>query len=53
MEQNFVFDIGLNRGEDSEFYLKKGFNVIGVEANLELCEEVCQAIPRRNPKRAA
>jgi FkbM family methyltransferase len=40
MEKNLVFDIGLHRGEDSEFYLKKGFNVIGVEANSALCEEV-------------
>lgn len=40
MEENLVFDIGMHRGEDSEFYLKKGFRVIGVEANQELCEEV-------------
>jgi FkbM family methyltransferase len=40
MEQNLVFDIGLHRGEDSEFYLKKGFDVVGVEANSALCEEV-------------
>jgi FkbM family methyltransferase len=40
MEKNLVFDIGLHRGEDSEFYLKKGFDVVGVEANSALCEEV-------------
>jgi FkbM family methyltransferase len=32
-----VFDVGLHKGEDAEFYLKKGFRVIGVEANPELC----------------
>jgi FkbM family methyltransferase len=42
MERNLVFDIGLHRGEDCDFYLKKGFNVIGVEANLALCEEVAK-----------
>jgi FkbM family methyltransferase len=35
-----IFDVGLHRGEDSEFYLKKGFKVIGVEANPALCTEV-------------
>lgn len=32
-----IFDIGLHRGEDAEFYLKKGFRVIGVDANPEMC----------------
>jgi FkbM family methyltransferase len=45
MERNLVFDIGLHKGEDSEFYLKKGFNVIGVEANPELCAQVKQRFP--------
>src|ERR1700688_4191729 len=45
MERNLVFDIGLHRGEDSEFYLKKGFKVIGVEANPELCAEVEKRFP--------
>jgi len=42
MESDLVFDIGLHRGEDSEFYLKKGFRVIGVEANPELCAEAIE-----------
>ena len=33
-----IFDIGMHRGEDTDFYLKKGFRVVGVEANPELCE---------------
>ncbi len=39
MDKNLIFDIGLHRGEDTEFYLKKGFRVIGVEANPALCAE--------------
>ena len=31
-----IFDIGLHKGLDSEFYLKKGFNVVGVEASPDL-----------------
>ena len=33
-----IFDIGAHRGEDSEFYLKKGFRVVAVEADAELAE---------------
>jgi FkbM family methyltransferase len=28
-----IFDIGLHHGEDADFYLKKGFDVVGVEAD--------------------
>ena len=31
--ENLIFDIGMHKGEDADFYLKKGFRVIGVEAN--------------------
>ena len=37
MQYNLIFDLGLHKGEDSEFYLKKGFRVIGVDASGELC----------------
>jgi len=33
MRQNLIFDVGLHLGEDSEFYLKKGFDVVAVEAD--------------------
>ena len=35
---DLIFDVGLHKGEDAELYLKKGFRVVGVEANTELCE---------------
>lgn len=35
-EANLIFDVGLHRGEDTEYYLKKGFRVIGFEADAEL-----------------
>jgi FkbM family methyltransferase len=35
-----IFDLGCHRGEDSRFYLAKGFRVIGVEANPALCAEL-------------
>ena len=30
---NLIFDIGMSEGNDTEFYLQKGFNVVGVEAD--------------------
>ncbi len=31
-----IFDLGLHSGDDTEFYLKKGFDVVAVEANPHL-----------------
>jgi FkbM family methyltransferase len=30
---DLVFDVGFHKGEDTDFYLKKGFRVVAVEAN--------------------
>jgi len=30
---DLIFDIGMHRGKDTDFYLKKGFRVVAVEAN--------------------
>lgn len=38
---NLIYDIGMHRGEDTDFYLKKGFRVIGFEADPELAAH-CQ-----------
>lgn len=33
---DLIFDIGMNNGDDAEFYLAKGFRVVAVEANPAL-----------------
>lgn len=33
---DLIYDIGMHRGEDTEFYLRKGFRVVAFEANPEL-----------------
>ena len=33
---DLIYDVGLHMGEDTEFYLKKGFRVVAFEANPEL-----------------
>jgi FkbM family methyltransferase len=36
MDTDLIYDIGLHKGEDTDYYLKKGFRVVGMEANPDL-----------------
>lgn len=36
MRSDLIYDIGLHKGEDTEFYLRKGYSVVGVEADPDL-----------------
>ncbi len=41
-KKNLIYDVGLHKGEDTDFYLKKGFDVVAFEANPDLvkhCKE--------------
>jgi FkbM family methyltransferase len=35
---DLIYDVGMHKGEDSDFYLKKGFKVIGFEADPQLVD---------------
>ena len=35
---DLIYDIGMHDGDDSEFYLLKGFRVVAVEADPDLCQ---------------
>lgn len=37
VNQNLIFDIGLHKGNDAQFYVRKGFSVVGVEARADHC----------------
>jgi len=39
MQRDLIYDLGLHRGEDTQFYLAKGFRVVAIDANGELCAE--------------
>lgn len=46
MERDLVFDIGVNTGQDTAYYLRRGFRVVGVDANPQMiaaCERRFQA----------
>lgn len=36
MADDLIFDVGAHKGEDTDFYLKKGFRVVAIEANPQL-----------------
>ena len=39
MKANLIYDVGMHKGEDTDYYLRKGFDVIAFEANPALIEE--------------
>jgi FkbM family methyltransferase len=41
---DLIYDIGMHRGSDAEFYLKKGFRVVAVEANPDLCASAAERL---------
>lgn len=40
MDANLIYDVGCNNGDDTDFYLRKGFNVVAIDADKSLCEDV-------------
>jgi len=36
MNEKLVFDVGMHTGRDTDFYLKKGFSVVAIEASPTL-----------------
>src|SRR5690349_19203406 len=41
-EGDLIYDVGMNDGTDSAYYLRRGFKVVAVEANPLLVEEARQ-----------
>ena len=46
MTSDLIFDLGMNNGDDTDFYLAKGFRVVAVEANPDLCAAAMQRFSR-------
>ena len=39
-KRNLIYDLGAHKGEDSLYYLRRGFHVVAVEANPQLAEKL-------------
>jgi FkbM family methyltransferase len=44
-QTNLIFDMGLHKGEDTDFYLRKGFDVVAFEANPTLIADCKRRFP--------
>ena len=42
---NLIFDVGMNNGDDTGFYLECGFQVVAIEANDAFCRQVATRFP--------
>jgi len=40
MVNDLIFDIGCHNGDDTDFYLRKGFRVVAIDADKALCDHV-------------
>ena len=40
MIEDLIYDVGMHQGKDTEFYLRKGFRVVAIEANPDLVRMV-------------
>ena len=40
MDPKLVYDVGMHRGDDTAYYLHKGFRVVGVEANPAMADHL-------------
>ena len=40
MNDQLIYDVGAHLGEDTDFYLRKGFKVVAIEANPVLVEKL-------------
>lgn len=50
MGTKVIFDLGAHKGEDSDFYLLKGFRVIAIDASDTLCSEVLKRFQDHSKK---
>jgi FkbM family methyltransferase len=40
MVNDLIFDVGCHNGDDTDFYLRKGFRVVAIDADKALCDQV-------------
>lgn len=46
MRADLIYDVGMNNGDDTAYYLSRGFRVVAIEANPVLVEQASQRFER-------
>lgn len=44
VDAKLIFDVGVHQGEDTQFYLQKGFRVVGIEADPSLYQSAHRSL---------
>ena len=52
-DSRIIFDLGLNNGDDTDFYLKRGFDVIALECESCALRKSAATIPGSNQAKDA
>lgn len=42
MQPDLVYDVGMNNGDDTAYYLHRGFRVVAIEADPDLCRDAAR-----------
>ena len=53
VQRDLIFDLGMYEGQDFKFYLSKGFRVVALEANPELCRRNSETFAKEIAERPA
>jgi FkbM family methyltransferase len=48
LDRHLIYDLGVHEGHDTQFYLDKGFKVVGLEANPRFCKKASEAFANRD-----
>ena len=51
-DEALIYDVGAHKGEDTEYYLRKGFRVIAIEAMPEFCKSITSRLSEYVKSRA-
>jgi hypothetical protein len=46
MIRNLIYDVGMHEGEDTKFFIERGFKVVGIEANPQLVARIRETLAR-------
>jgi FkbM family methyltransferase len=42
MQDDLIYDVGMNNGDDTAYYLEEGYRVLAIEANPQLAEQAAE-----------
>jgi 16S rRNA A1518/A1519 N6-dimethyltransferase RsmA/KsgA/DIM1 with predicted DNA glycosylase/AP lyase activity len=53
VHQDLIYDVGMNNGDDTAYYLRRGFRVVAIEADTRLVRCAAERFRALNHRRRA